>query len=593
VRTVLALFLASICFAQQPGRVEGRVIAPTGAPVSKATVRLVAANTVAGQPSTAYVEITSSDGRFVAENIVPGRYSATAQRVGYTPTRSRNGAIPPVAFELAAGETKSGIEIRLSPLAVISGMVTDADGDAVPGTQIRVLRYSFSQGHLTLANTSIGNSDDRGMFRIGNVPPGRYYVAATAQGITATVNEIRGPSAQAMNLPTYYPNAADPRGAVAFNVDADEVSNINIRLLRGALYSIKGNFVGPDGGPVSGQITVFPKGGDSAPAGMNSQVRDPGIFQLSGLPSGDYTLVVRGSNVVRPAQPSPLSPNPGVPAQAPGQPLQLSGRVDVTLGNANLENVTIRLTEGAELTGRITIEGGQDLSTMMATRAGADVRLTGQIATLAGGIAGALPQAAPSRMPSVLVTSIEGPAAQLMGTANPDGTFRISNVPPLKRVLQVSPLPPNAYIKAIRFGGQDVTRAPLDLSGGAGGVLEILIGTKGAEIAATPRDEKGETPEGGVPVTIWPRTPNPGSPTGDVRILAAAQAGAKLQGFSPGEYYVAAWETATTDYVRVPEFLARFISLATKVTVTEGDSVTVEPRIIPKEAIEKETAQFP
>jgi hypothetical protein len=150
-------------------------------------------------------------------------------------------------------------------------------------------------------------------------------------------------------------------------------------------------------------------------------------------------------------------------------------------------------------------------------------------------------------------------------------------------------------VKAVRFGGQDVTRAPLDLSGGTGGVLEILIGTKGGEIMANPRDGKGETPQGGAPVAIWPRTPNPGSASGDVRILgpAAAQAGVKTQGLAPGDYYVAAWELATADYIRAPEFLARFTSLAIKVTVTEGSSVTVEPKIIPREAIEKETAQFP
>ena len=291
MRTVLALFLASICTAQQPGSIEGRVVTPTGAPVPKATVRLVAPASAPGQQSAAYVEVTSSDGRFVAEGIAPGRYNANAQRTGYAPVRTSTGAVTPVTVEIAAGETKSGIEIRLTPLAIISGMVTDADGDPVPGAQIRLMKYAFSS-RLTLTNSSGGNSDDRGMFRLPSVQPGRYYLSALPPGAPANQNEIRGRSAREVNLPTFYPNAADVRGAVALSVDSAEVSNLNIRMLRGGLYSIKGNFVGPDGAPVSGQISTFSKGGEQPP-GINMQTRDPGVFQLSNMPPGEYTLVAQ------------------------------------------------------------------------------------------------------------------------------------------------------------------------------------------------------------------------------------------------------------------------------------------------------------
>jgi hypothetical protein len=195
-------------------------------------------------------------------------------------------------------------------------------------------------------------------------------------------------------------------------------------------------------------------------------------------------------------------------------------------------------------------------------------------------------------MPNVVLPALEGPSASMNGLVASDGTFRISRIPPLKRILQVTPLPANAYVKSVRFGGQDVTRVPLDLSSGAGGALEITISTKGAEITATPRDAKGELLTGGAPLSIWPRIPNPGSPTGDVRSFVAAGT-VKAQGLAPGEYYVAAWETANADYQRVPEFLARFLPLATKVTVAEGESITAEPKLISREAMEKEISQFP
>ncbi len=170
----------------------------------------------------------------------PGRYNVNAQRQGYALARTTTGAVASISVEVAAGETKSGIEIRLTPLAVISGMVTDADGEPVPNVQVRLLRYAFAQGRLALTNTTQGNSDDRGMFRLSNLQPGRYYLSASPAGVGVAFNEIRGRSAQELNLPTYYPNAAEPRGAVALTVDSAELSNVNIRMLRGSVYSIKG-----------------------------------------------------------------------------------------------------------------------------------------------------------------------------------------------------------------------------------------------------------------------------------------------------------------------------------------------------------------
>jgi hypothetical protein len=339
---------------------------------------------------------------------------------------------------------------------------------------------------------------------------------------------------------------------------------------------------------------VFAKGEVTQPQGMTMQVRNPGIFQIGGLAPGDYTLVARSMAVAPvPVQQSESSTGPAITVRATDPPVSsLSGRVDVSLGNTNLENLTIRLTEGAEISGRFIVEG-MDLPTFKATLPAIGARpvavSTGVIST---GVATALPPVQQSLSLGIGLVSQEGPSAQMVGTVSDDGTFRISKIPPVKRFVEVSPLPANAYVKSIRFGGQDVTRAPLDLSTGVGGLLEIVISTKGAEISPVPSNDKGETPQGSAPVTIWPRTPNPGSASGDVRLFSITGAGSKAQGLAPGEYYVAAWETSA-DFLRVPEFLARFTALATKVTVAEGESVTVEPKTISRDALEKEIAQFP
>jgi len=574
MRAVFILVLAAACaIAQQTGRVEGRVVSSTGEPIGKVTVRLIAAVALAGQQATSYVEVTSSDGRFTVEKIAPGKYTTSAQRNGFTPTRNETGGTAVVNFEVAAGETKSGIELRLTPLGVVSGTVTDADGEPLSGVLVALMRYTFSQGKLTLGiNPAALNTDDRGALRIPNVQPGRYYVQASS-AVSTTFNEIRGRSALEMNLPTYYPGSPDASGAVAIDVGSAEVPNVRIRMRRGRTFSIYGSVSDPASGQ-NMQVTVFPKGGAAAPLGITFNSNGArGTFEIHGLQPGAYTIVVRSIRQAAAAVPPPaISPGPAIAVRPAGTAAatNLSGRLDVNVGTADLNDVTIRMTEGAEITGRVTIEGGVDLQKFMASAA------TG-------------PQV---RMPNITLLSAEGPSAQLAATVDNDGTYRISNIPALNRLLQIAPLPANAYVKAIRFGGLDVTRSPMDLTSGTGGVLDIVISTKGAEITATPRTDKGEAPQAGASVTIWPRMPNPGSPTGDVR-LNAPVASFRAQGLAPGDYYVAAWGIVNADYLRVPEFLARFTAVATKITVAEGESVAVEPKVISREAIEKEMARFP
>ncbi len=564
VRPVLALFLLTYTgFAQQMGRVEGRVLTPSGEPIGKATVRLTT-----GQPPqrSVYVEVTSSNGRFTVANVAPGRYTASAQRPGFIAARNSSGATVPIPVDVVAGATKTSVDLLLTPLAALSGTITDADGDPAPGSQVSLMRYTFAQGRTVLINSSSGITDDRGIFRFPNTQPGRYYLLASPRILPRVAGEIRGRSALQGSLPTYYPNSADARGAVAITVDSTEVSNLNIRLRSGGTFSIAGSLMGTGGTPVAGTITVIPKGGIAPLQGIETQM-SPQAFLVNGLAAGEYTLLVRSNS-------APV----------------LSGRVDVTVGSSDLQNVIIRMTPGAAITGRVTIDGGGDLTTFMSSLPAiplSRVSAPGGTLTPTG--------AQIRRTPSVTLASVEGPST-VTGQVGQDGTFSIQNIPPLKRILQIGQLPPTAYLKAVRFGGQDVTRSFVDLSSGQGGMLEILIGTKGVEITAVPRNSNGETPQEGAAVAVWPRIPNLGSASGDVR-FASPTTSFKAQGLPPGEYFVAALDapsdTTFADLLKSPEFLARFASAATRVTVKEGESAAVEPKIISRDAVQAALAQFP
>src|SRR5205814_161177 len=137
----------------------------------KATVRLGGD----GQPLISYVESSGPDGSFRFENVGPGRYTVLAQKQGFSSLPP--GTLP--ALVLSAGESKRDVEIRLTPLSVVTGVVLDFDGDPVQNVQVQLMRRGYTQGRMRLQVAAAGMSDDRGRYRITGVAAGRYYLYAT------------------------------------------------------------------------------------------------------------------------------------------------------------------------------------------------------------------------------------------------------------------------------------------------------------------------------------------------------------------------------------------------------------------------------
>jgi hypothetical protein len=564
---LVLLALAALPVFAQLGRVEGRVVTVDGKAVPKATVRLTARITSGatnGQQPPVYVEVTSSDGRFIVENVAPGTYTLNAQRSGYSVPTSLALRAPTVT--VASGETRSGVEFKMVQLAIVGGIVADAEGDPVQGVTVRLLRYMYSQGRLTLQPAAAGSTDDRGQFRILSVAEGRYYLAASANPTPASglATEIRGRSALESNQTTYYPNSGTLDGAIKLDIKSGSLETFQIRMRRGIGYSIRGTVGLPAGATNPAQIQLFPKGEDFNGQTFGASVRPDGVFEAPSVPPGSYTIFVRYN----------------MPAVPPNQPKAFSGRAEVTVSSGNVDNVSIRLVEAAEVTGHIAMEDGKSLMdslpSLPANRPANGPNLP-----------------ASARMPQVILQTAETmPASTSQGQTSQEGTFRIANVTAGKYMLIINNPPPGSYVKSVRMGGQDVTHSLLDLSSGSGGSLDIVLSSKAASLSLTVPASLTQ----GAQITLWPVIPDRSSQTGRVMTTTVSnQPGPpRLQGIAPDDYYVAAWEEGPPqEYARVPEFLARFNDQAAKVTLKESETGTVEPRVISREAMQKVLADFP
>jgi hypothetical protein len=172
------------------------------------------------------------------------------------------------------------------------------------------------------------------------------------------------------------------------------------------------------------------------------------------------------------------------------------------------------------------------------------------------------------------------------------GRFNIPRTGPAKYRVSVVGLPLGTYVKSIRFGGQDAIRAPLDLTGGGTGTLEIALASKAAVVAGVVKNAAGE-PVAGVTVTVWPKNPDASSTGGLLSTTTDEKGGYEIGGLAPGDYFVAAWEDSRPGLLQDSGFPARFSSEASSISVEEGAHATSDAVLISRERIAAEVAKLP
>jgi hypothetical protein len=232
-----------------------------------------------------------------------------------------------------------------------------------------------------------------------------------------------------------------------------------------------------------------------------------------------------------------------------------AGQTTVTITNADLDNVLIRLSPGLEIVGHVS--------------------------------------ASAPRM-TVRLRPLDGVSSAGMAELQPGGAFVMHHVEPVIYRVEVANLPAGMYLKSARFGERDVTRAPLDLSSGATGRLDIVLAPNAPDIAGIVHDPTGAAMPA-IAVTLWnPRIPSDPLAAADFAQTATTDALGqfKFTNLPPGEYRVAAWEQIDQGLGIVPEFRTQFDARATTVTLKENDHAKIEPALIPRRDIEAEASKL-
>jgi len=201
----------------------------SGRPLARTTVRLEPVPQAGGNPTGARLlqTRTSRTGTFVFLSIAPGLYTIVAQREGFLPTafgqRRPTGQGTPV--EVTA-ESRLFAELRMPRMGAITGRALDENGVGIPG--VPVLAY---RARLPLRSVASALSDDRGVYRIAGLPPGKYWIRSGAH----TFDDGTG------LLPTFGPGGREIHDARVHEVRADaEAIEANVEPEPGALFRLSG-----------------------------------------------------------------------------------------------------------------------------------------------------------------------------------------------------------------------------------------------------------------------------------------------------------------------------------------------------------------
>lgn len=533
------------------GVIAGRVLAAdTGRPIRRARVVIAGG----GRPRAT---ATDEQGRFRLMDLPAGNYRITVSKTGFVDgafgqRRTLRDGTP---ITLADNQQVTDADVKLARGGVITGHVFDEDGEPLSRAVVTVLRSQYVRGEkqLTPAGTA-DQTDDRGQFRIYGLPPGEYFVSATAGGLERIITQFAqlvAPGAAPEQTadttgyaPTYYPGVIASSDAGRLKLAASqELGGIDFSIQVVPFATVRGVVAGGTGTVIlvsdTGIAGAGGRGGGRGRGGLGAlggallggqnlrtQTQPDGTFMIPNVTPGKYTIVAR------------VDPGTG-DAKMAVQSLVVTG-----------EEVTVALTpvSGIDVSGTITLEAGA--SSVPKTFTGFRVNL-GPLDSAAAGGRGGRP-----------------------ADTGPGGQFRIGSVFPGPYAIRAT-APRGWMMKAVYLDGRDVTDQAIEIKGDTISGLNVIFTDKIASLGGFVRDRKS-TPVEGLTVIAFPQDDKLWQPQSR-RIVTARtdKTGAYRFDMLPaGDYFVVAVDDVEQGEWFDPAFLEQVKDAAVKLTIGDGEQHT-------------------
>ena len=438
---------------------------------------------------------TDQDGFYRITNVAAGSYEAFPSAPGFVYAADMWAQ----SVIVGEGENVEGINFSLVRGGVITGRVTDADERPLIEQPITLYMASEQQEQRgRMIPSSMAQTDDRGMYRLFGLRPGRYKISA---GRGDNVNSSNFANTRASYKQIFYPDAADPAQATIIEVrEGSEANNVDIMLGRPLqTFSVSGRVIDAEKGlpapnirfgfqRTAGQRIEFV----NAPAASNAS----GEFVVEGLIPGKYSVFVY--------------PNQNLEVRAEA--------LSFDIIDQDVSNLTVRLTKGASLTGVVVFES-EDKA---APEKFSQLQLRAFVMGQNGG----------------------GMGSSTMSPISPDGSFRMAGLPggtvEMELGGRVGPIPPKGFsISRIERDGTVAPVRGLEIKEGEQVTgLRVVVSQGSGTIRGVVKVENGSLPDGGHIVVRLTRTGE--HPAGLRPPPVDARGQFLVEGLPPGVYEIEA-----------------------------------------------------
>ena len=265
----------------------GRVVGESGEPVPDVAVALtprISGIRIGAPPATVGVD---EGGNFRFEGLDPGLYDVFASLPGFVVETD-----PLTGRAFGPYRPGDNVTLRLVKGGIITGMVTDQQGQPLAAITVRALRVRDLDGGALLSpfnSSGEDRTDDRGVYRIYGLRSGLYVISAG--GYSNSPVPFLGSSGE---VATFYPSGTRDTATEVSVRAGQEVGGLDIRMREDPARRITGTVEAPAGsfGEFGASISLT-YASTNMPAGMalvNPNYTPDRSFSFDSIPDGEYEL---------------------------------------------------------------------------------------------------------------------------------------------------------------------------------------------------------------------------------------------------------------------------------------------------------------
>ena len=481
---------------QRPGNPTGSIsgrVTIGGKPAPNITVMFMPSEGYQRLDRATAKTTTDREGQFQLTRIPAGRYQIAAFAPAYFSETGGQVTWGGKNITLADGESVEEINIELKRGGVITGRITDANGRPLVQQFVTLAKVeekgrteSFYSGNYRMMQT-----DDRGIYRIYGIPPGRYLVSV---GVPINKGHVRMGNGNIYYPITFHPGVADESKATTIDVTpGSEATGVDIVTGRvEKAYTISGRVVDVSTGkPVANQVCGYGHVAryDNYITSMASgpQSDDKGEFRIEGIVPGKYValaIITEGSEFY--AAPAPFE-----------------------ITNEDVGGIEIKVHRGASISGTVVIEG---LGDQEAASKLSELNLMASVPT-------------------------ELRIFRHSGTkVNSDGSFRITGVQSGKARIAINyPQPKGVSILRVERDAVEQREGIEVAAGESVSGVKVVMGYGAGIIRGQVKVEGGDMPTF-LQIVAISRRAGEGSPSIQNYAQADARGRFVFEGLAPGEY---------------------------------------------------------